>query len=119
MSLAEAWDPILLLFIPDMILLWLDTWISINLSVHQVNTMYKFSGSPRVEGDNEEDDVDDVENEFNHMHGSGQATLRWQQGEDVNISSSSRRDSQPIPLRTNGQRVSYKDKKKKFLRCYC
>lgn len=75
--------------------------------------MYKFSGSPRAEGDNEEDDVDDVENEFNHMHGSGQATLRWQQGEDVNISSSSRHGSQPIPLSTNGQRVSYKDKEKK------
>ncbi|RWR77418.1 cellulose synthase A catalytic subunit 1 UDP-forming [Cinnamomum micranthum f. kanehirae] len=76
-------------------------------SCPQCKTRYKrHKGSPRVEGDNEEDDVDDVENEFNHMHGSGQATLRWQQGEDVNISSSSRYDSQPIPLSTNGQRVS-------------
>ncbi|KAI3958218.1 hypothetical protein MKW92_030144 [Papaver armeniacum] len=53
-------------------------------------------GSPRVEGDDEEDDIDDLENEF--------ARRRWQE-EDVDLSSS--HESQlPIPRLTNGRQVS-------------
>ena len=62
------------------------------------------SGSPRVEGDDEEDDVDDLENEFNYTRGTSKAKRQWQ-GEDVELSSSSRHESQPIPLLTNGQVV--------------
>ena len=63
------------------------------------------SGSPRVEGDDEEDDVDDLENEFNYARVNGKDRHQWQ-GEDVDLSSSSRHVSQPIPLLTNGQPVS-------------
>lgn len=62
------------------------------------------SGSPRVEGDDEEDDIDDLENEFNYTSGTSKARHQWQ-GEDVDLSSSSRHESQPIPLLTNGQVV--------------
>lgn len=64
------------------------------------------AGSPRVEGDEDEDDVDDLENEFNYAQGNSKTIRRWQ-GEDVELSSSSRHESQqPIPLLTNGQPVS-------------
>lgn len=60
------------------------------------------SGSPRVEGDDEEDDVDDIENEFNYAQGNSKARRQWED----ELSSSSRRDyQQPIPLLTNGQTV--------------
>ncbi|XP_042499125.1 cellulose synthase A catalytic subunit 1 [UDP-forming]-like, partial [Macadamia integrifolia] len=74
-----------------------------NQSCPQCKTRYKrHKGSPRVEGDDEEDDVDDLENEFNYTHGKRQ----WQ-GDDVDLSSSSRHESQhPIPLLTNGLPVS-------------
>ena len=65
-----------------------------------------FLGSPRVDGDDEEDDVDDIENEFNYAQGNSKARRQWQ-GEDADLSSSSRREpQQPIPLLTNGQPVS-------------
>lgn len=60
------------------------------------------SGSPRVDGDEDEDDIDDLENEFNYAQG----TRRQWQGDDPDLSSSSRHESgQPIPLLTNGQSV--------------
>lgn len=58
-----------------------------------------------MEGDDEEDDSDDIENEFNHA----KARRQWG-GEDADLSSSSRHDSQrPIPLLTNGQPVMWQD----------
>ncbi|KAL6980187.1 Cellulose synthase A catalytic subunit 1 [UDP-forming] [Sarracenia purpurea var. burkii] len=79
-----------------------------NQSCPQCKTRYKrHKGSPRVEGDDEEDDVDDLENEFNFTQGNSKARRRWQ-GEDADLSSSSRHESQPIPLLTNGQLVSGK-----------
>lgn len=72
----------------------------------QCKTRYKrHKGSPRVEGDDEEDDIDDLENEFNYTSGTSKARHQWQ-GDDVDLSSSSRHESQPIPLLTNGQVVS-------------
>ncbi|MCL7046385.1 hypothetical protein MKW94_000972 [Papaver nudicaule] len=70
-----------------------------NRSCPQCKTRYKrLKGSPRVEGDDEEDDIDDLENEF--------ARRQWQ-GEDIDLSSSSRHESQlPIPRLTNGRQVS-------------
>lgn len=63
-------------------------------------------GSPRVDGDDDEEDVDDLDNEFNYAQGTSKARHQWQ-GEDSELSSSSRHDSQrPIPLLTNGQPVS-------------
>ncbi|CAK9171540.1 unnamed protein product [Ilex paraguariensis] len=72
----------------------------------QCKTRYKRQkGSPRVEGDDDEDDVDDLENEFNYAQGNRKAR-QWQ-GEDADLSSSSRHEpQQPIPLLTNGQPVS-------------
>lgn len=67
--------------------------------------MYKISGSPRVDGDDDEDGVDDLENEFEYAHGNRKATQQRQvqgRGED-DLSVSSRHD--PIPLLTNGQPV--------------
>lgn len=64
-----------------------------------------FSGSPRVDGDDDEDDVDDIENEFNYVQGSSKAKRQWH-GEDAELSTSARHESQqPIPLLTNGQSV--------------
>ena len=58
-----------------------------------------------MDGDDDEDDVDDLENEFNYTQGNSKARRKWQ-GEDANLSSSSRHESQqPIPLLTNGQPV--------------
>ena len=63
-------------------------------------------GSPRVDGDDDEDEVDDLENEFNYGQGHVKARRQWQ-GDDADLSSSSRHESQrPIPLLTNGQVVS-------------
>ncbi|KAI3739483.1 hypothetical protein L2E82_29888 [Cichorium intybus] len=63
-------------------------------------------GSPRVDGDDDEDDVDDLENEFDYSQGNAKGRRQWQ-GEDPDLSSSSRRESQqPVPLLTNGQQVS-------------
>lgn len=66
------------------------------------------SGSPRVEGDDEEDDVDDLDNEFSYRQGNAKAGSKWQlQGqEDVDLSSSSRHEPQHrIPRLTSGQQV--------------
>ncbi|CAN6441876.1 unnamed protein product [Victoria cruziana] len=76
----------------------------------QCKTRYKRQkGSPRVEGDDDEDDVDDLENEFNCTNGKSKPLKPWQiygQGED-DLATSSRQESQrPIPLLTNGQPVS-------------
>ena len=66
------------------------------------------SGSPRVEGDDDEDDVDDLENEFDYAPGNTRSRRQWE-GEDADLSSSSRHESlQPIPLLTNGQPVVFK-----------
>ncbi|GMQ03155.1 hypothetical protein CsSME_00049065 [Camellia sinensis var. sinensis] len=74
-----------------------------NQACPQCKTRYKrHKGSPRVDGDDEEDDVDDLENEFNYNQ--GKARRQWQ-GEDADLSSSSRHESQPIPLLTNGHSV--------------
>ncbi|KAI7987795.1 putative cellulose synthase A catalytic subunit 1 [UDP-forming] [Camellia lanceoleosa] len=74
-----------------------------NQACPQCKTRYKrHKGSPRVDGDDEEDDVDDLENEFNYNQ--GKARRQWQ-GEDADLSSSSRHESQPIPLLTNGRSV--------------
>jgi len=65
----------------------------------------RFTGSPRVDGDDDEDEVDDLENEFNYAQGTSAARQQWQ-GEDPDLSSSSRHESRhPIPLLTNGQPV--------------
>ena len=57
-----------------------------------------------MDGDEEEDGVDDLDNEFNYTRGTSKAKGQWQ-GEDADLSSSSRHESQPIPLLTNGQAV--------------
>lgn len=57
-----------------------------------------------MDGDDEEDDVDDLENEFNCTQGNTKARRQWH-GDD--LSSSSRHESQPIPLLTNGQQVCW------------
>lgn len=65
-------------------------------------------GSPRVCGDDEEDGVDDLDNEFNYTQGNVQGA-QWQlrgQGEDVDLSSSSRHEPHHrIPRLTTGQQV--------------
>ncbi|RRT48409.1 hypothetical protein B296_00035467 [Ensete ventricosum] len=69
------------------------------------------SGSPRVDGDDEEDDVDDLDNEFSYRQGNAKAGSKWQlQGqEDVDLSSSSRHEPQHrIPRLTSGQQVEQK-----------
>uniref|UniRef100_A0A0D9ZUU0 Cellulose synthase n=1 Tax=Oryza glumipatula TaxID=40148 RepID=A0A0D9ZUU0_9ORYZ len=75
----------------------------------QCKTRYKrHKGSPRVQGDEEEEDVDDLDNEFNYKHGNGKGP-EWQiqrQGEDVDLSSSSRHEQHRIPRLTSGQQVS-------------
>ncbi|KAI5664203.1 hypothetical protein M9H77_23526 [Catharanthus roseus] len=58
-----------------------------------------------MDGDDDEDDVNDLDNEFNYAQGYIKATLP--QGEDADLSSSLRHEpQQPIPLLTNGQSVS-------------
>ncbi|KAL9233881.1 hypothetical protein vseg_008817 [Gypsophila vaccaria] len=67
----------------------------------QCKTRYKRQkGSPRVSGDDEEEDIDDIENEFNYARGPSKAKQQW------DITSSSRNESEPIPLLTHGQSVS-------------
>lgn len=65
-------------------------------------------GSPRVRGDEEEDGVDDLDNEFNYTQGNVDGA-QWQlrvQGEDVDVSSSSRHEPHHrIPRLTSGQQV--------------
>nr|VDD40801.1 unnamed protein product [Brassica oleracea] len=70
----------------------------------QCKTRYRrLRGHPRVEGDEDEDDVDDIENEFNYTQGANKGR-RQRHGEE--FSSSSRHESQPIPLLTHGHTVS-------------
>ncbi|KAL2236199.1 UNVERIFIED_CONTAM: Cellulose synthase A catalytic subunit 1 UDP-forming [Sesamum indicum] len=78
-----------------------------NQSCPQCKTRYKRQkGCPRVDGDDEEEDIDDLENEFNYSQGKSKARSQWL-GDDVELSASSRRESQqPIPLLTHGQSVS-------------
>ncbi|RIA05093.1 hypothetical protein BRARA_K00698 [Brassica rapa] len=71
----------------------------------QCKTRYRrLRGSPRVEGDEDEDDVDDIENEFNYAQGANKGRRQQRHGEE--FSSSSRHESQPIPLLTHGHTVS-------------
>ncbi|KAI3829320.1 hypothetical protein L1987_03440 [Smallanthus sonchifolius] len=75
-----------------------------NQSCPQCKTRYRrHKGSPRVDGDDDEDDVDDLENEFNYPQGSNKARRQWQE-DDADLSSSARHE--PVPLLTNGQQVS-------------
>ena len=77
----------------------------IDLSIKHSMICHFVSGSPRVDGDDDEDDVDDIENEFNYVQGSSKTKRHWQ-GEDAELSTSARHESQqPIPLLTNGQSV--------------
>jgi hypothetical protein len=65
------------------------------------------SGCPRVQGDEEEEDVDDLDNEFNYKQDNGKGP-EWQlgQGEDVDLSSSSRHEPHHrIPRLTSGHQV--------------
>ncbi|VAI54301.1 unnamed protein product [Triticum turgidum subsp. durum] len=63
------------------------------------------SSSPRVPGDEEEEDVDDLDNEFNYKQGNGKGP-EWQ-GEDIDLSSSSRHEPHHrIPRLTSGQQMS-------------
>ncbi|KAL8166470.1 hypothetical protein V2J09_007969 [Rumex salicifolius] len=72
----------------------------------QCKTRYKrHKGSARVDGDDDEDEVDDLDNEFNCTQVNNKARHQWQ-GSDADLSSSSRHESQPIPLLTDGQAVS-------------
>eukprot|EP01018_Ginkgo_biloba_P008392 Gb_25795 [translate_table: standard] len=91
-----------------------------NQSCPQCKTKYKRQkGSPLVDGDEEEEGVDDLENEFNYSQGNrnekqqiAEAMLHWQmaygRGEDVGLSHSPRQGlPQPqVPLLTNGPSVS-------------
>jgi len=75
----------------------------------QCKTRYKrHKGSSRVPGDEDEDGVDDLDNEFNYAQGNGKGP-QWQlqgQGEDVDLSSSSRHEPHHrIPCLTSGQQV--------------
>uniref|UniRef100_A0A7N0V2Z4 Cellulose synthase n=1 Tax=Kalanchoe fedtschenkoi TaxID=63787 RepID=A0A7N0V2Z4_KALFE len=76
----------------------------------QCKTRYKrLKGSPRVAGDEDEDDADDIDNEFIYANRSGNA--RGGRGlwdsEDTDHSASSRYGSnQPGPFIANGQPVS-------------
>lgn len=70
------------------------------------NLFFLYIGSPRVDGDDDEDDIDDLENELNYSQGKLKARSQWH-GDEVELSASSRHESQqPIPLLTNGQPVS-------------
>ncbi|KQK07271.1 probable cellulose synthase A catalytic subunit 1 [UDP-forming] [Brachypodium distachyon] len=76
----------------------------------QCKTRYRrLKGSPRVQGDEEEEDVDDLDNEFNYKQGNGKGP-EWQlhgQGEDIDLSSSSRHEPHHrIPRLTSGQQLS-------------
>ncbi|KAL6848097.1 hypothetical protein ACP4OV_022225 [Aristida adscensionis] len=79
----------------------------------QCKTRYKRQkvirqGSPRVPGDEEEDGVDDLDNEFNYTQGNDKGP-QWQlQGQgDVDLSSSSRHEPHHrIPRLTSGQQMS-------------
>jgi len=76
----------------------------------QCKTRYKrHKGSSRVPGDEDEDGVDDLDNEFNYAQGNGKGP-QWQlqgQGEDVDLSSSSRHEPHHrIPCLTSGQQMS-------------
>lgn len=53
------------------------------------------SGSPRVDGGDDGDEIDDLENEFNYAQGNNKARRQW---EDVDLSSSSRHETLIHPL---------------------
>ncbi|KAJ8558524.1 hypothetical protein K7X08_034053 [Anisodus acutangulus] len=70
-------------------------------------TRYKrHKRSPRVDGDDDEDDVNAIDNEFNYAQGNSKTRRQWQE-EDASLSSSSRHDPQhSIPRLTNRQSVT-------------
>lgn len=75
----------------------------------------KLIGSPRVDGDEDEDEVDDLENEFSYGLANNKTRRQWQ-GEDIELSSSFRHESrQAIPLLTNGQPVSHSNHTSTFM----
>ncbi|KAK4769406.1 hypothetical protein SAY86_027556 [Trapa natans] len=72
----------------------------------QCKTRYRrHKGSPRVEGDDDENDVDDIENEFNYNQGDTTRRRHWQ-GDDSDISSSRQESQHSIHLLTNAHSVS-------------
>lgn len=67
-----------------------------------------------MDGDEDEEDVDDIDNEFNYRQGAGKTlNQQWQPG-DADLSSSSRHDAHRIPRLTSGQQVLTK-----LLSCQC
>ncbi|KAL4276377.1 hypothetical protein AHAS_Ahas20G0201100 [Arachis hypogaea] len=70
---------------------------SVRLDTKGTKNHLWISGSPKVDGDKDEDDVADLENKFSY--GQGKAKPRPQWDEDADISSSLRHE-QPIPLFT-------------------
>ncbi|PWA83406.1 cellulose synthase [Artemisia annua] len=76
-----------------------------NQSCPQCKTRYRrLKGSPRVDGDEDEDDVDDLENEFSYPQENSKAGRQWQGDSDTELSSSARHE--PVPRLTSGQQVS-------------
>ncbi|KAM7256330.1 hypothetical protein ACFE04_012071 [Oxalis oulophora] len=65
----------------------------------------RHKGSARVEGDEEEEDIDDLENEFGYAQGNTKPARQWQ-GENVDLSASERHESHRIPRITHGQSIS-------------
>ncbi|KAM3359908.1 cellulose synthase A catalytic subunit 2 [Capsicum galapagoense] len=88
-----------------------------NQACPQCKTRYKrIKGSPRVEGDEEEDDTDDIEHEFDYGIGAlgrqGSGTVPSVYGGSENASSSRQGSSSPgieIPLLTYGEEVNIPD----------
>ncbi|GJT12033.1 cellulose synthase A catalytic subunit 1 [UDP-forming], partial [Tanacetum coccineum] len=76
-----------------------------NQSCPQCKTRYRrHKGSPRVDGDDDEDDVDDLENEFSYPQGNNKARRQWHGDSDTDLSSSARHEV--VPQLTRGQQVS-------------
>lgn len=66
-----------------------------------------FSESPQMEGDDDEDDVDELENELKYGE-SNNTKIGWQWEEDADLSSSSGHDSQiPNPHLAYGKPVIF------------
>ncbi|KAG0449420.1 hypothetical protein HPP92_027359 [Vanilla planifolia] len=80
------------------------------LIFHSYAHLCGFKGSPQLEGDDEEDDVDDLESEFDHAKTDCKTTQMWSpQGreEAVDLSSSSRHEPYHCIMRlTSRQQVS-------------
>ncbi|TKY46705.1 Cellulose synthase A catalytic subunit 1 of UDP-forming [Spatholobus suberectus] len=80
---------------------------NVRQSCPQCKTRYKsHQDGAQVEGDDDEDDADDLDNEINYGQGNNsKAGMQWE--EDADLSSSSGHDSQiPNPHLANGQPMS-------------